>query len=101
MINTNAFLYKIKKAESNRCQFDNEWEDIEHILLKCEGYRVIRGKWPERRDGRETESLKVLLDEDRPPPEKRKISGKILKIIKKRKTSLKKKLGPIPIIGVI
>ena len=101
VINTNAFLYKIKKAESNRCQFDNEWEDIEHILLKCEGYRVIRGKWPERRDGRETESLKVLLDEDRPPPEKRKISGKILKIIKKRKTSLNKKLGPIPIIGVI
>lgn len=94
VVNTNCFLYKIKKVDTNKCQFDNEWETFEHIIYDCEGYRLERNSFPKNRNNAGMDDLKVLLDEDRPPPEKRKIASTVLKIIKKRKTNNHAKIGP-------
>ena len=74
VVNTNAFLYKIKKADTNKCQYDDEWESFEHILFDCTGYRVERKDFPNGRNGSQIDELKVLLYEDRPPQEKRRIA---------------------------
>ena len=93
VIPTNDFLYRIKCKESNKCRFDNHKETNRHFLLECKGYERIQDKLKlDMKEEKDHNALKILLNEDRPPPLKRKISVEILKQFKKRKTQNQKVL---------
>jgi hypothetical protein len=69
---TNHFLYKIKCTASKKCVYDDETETNHHFLLKCKGYRSIWGNYYPKRNNNRIKYIE-LLDQDSPPPEKRKI----------------------------
>ena len=80
VIPTNDFLFRIKCSGTNRCRFDNNKETNKHFLLECKGYKRIQDTLKiEMKEEDDHKALKVLLNEDRPPPQKRKISVEILK----------------------
>ena len=83
---TNDYLYRIKCSDTYKCRYDNERETIDHLLLECVGYKQERGNLLYRKN-EGNDNLKVILDEDRPPPIKRKICTNILKIFKRRKVN--------------
>jgi hypothetical protein len=87
VIPTQAFLFKLKCAKDNKCKFDNEEETNSHFLLKCAGYKreFIQKEAMENHSKEDHDSIQVLLNEDRPPPIKRKISTGMLVHFKRRK----------------
>ena len=79
VIPTKEFLYRIKFEKTNKCSYDNKIETQKHFILKCKGYKQIWNRqYPKRNTLKGNTHLKVLLNEDKPPPEKRKISNCLL-----------------------
>ena len=81
---TKDLLFKLKCKKDNKCIFDDKIDTNKHFLTECKGYeRIWKNTFGDTniRD----EGLKVLLDEDRPPPVKRKISEIIIKSFKLNK----------------
>jgi hypothetical protein len=84
----NSFLHKIGIKASDKCFYVNEKETIRHFILNCQGYQnaQLLDSLMTELEKESHDSLKVLLNEDRPPPQKRKISYVLSKALKKRKT---------------
>ena len=81
---TNQILHMMDNKKSDKCIFDNEIDTNQHFIQDCEGYIHIWKKIFPKNEIRKND-LKVLLDEDRPPPIKRKISVAIIQSLKYKK----------------
>ena len=85
VILTNNFLHKLKCKDTKVCKFD------EHFIKHCKTYDPIwQQRYPKRmKNNPKTEDLKVLLNENKPPPIKKKIAECLLQtlIIRTKKTT--------------
>ena len=77
VMQSKEFLKSIGRSKEEKCSKCGETETLEHILLKCKEYEDIR-------ENRINE-LKVLLNQDRPPPEKVQTAQRIAEIFSRRK----------------
>ena len=81
VIPTNSFLKKINCGDSDKCKYDGEIETNNHFIKHCTAYENVWDKKYPKRNSKNTdnEDLEVLLDEDKPPPFKKKIAKCLLK----------------------
>ena len=77
VINTKSFLKSIGKSKEEKCNKCGKIETMEHILFKCKEYEELRNN--------RINELKVLLNQDRPPPEKVRTAQQIAEIFSRRK----------------
>ena len=77
VMQTKEFLKSIGRNKEGNCRRCGEVETLEHVLFKCKEYENLR-------DSRINE-LKVLLNPDKPPPEKARTAQLIAEIFSRRK----------------
>ena len=77
VIPTNEFLKSINKSKDEKCRKCGQIETLEHILIECNFYENIRTNI--------IRDIKVLLNPDRPPPEKVRTAQFIAEVLKNRK----------------
>ena len=76
VIPTKQFLHKIKCENTDIYIFDKKEETNRHFIKECKAYDNIWNKKYPRRNNKNTinEDLEEILNEDKPPPEKKAVA---------------------------